>query len=416
MTFNINEIMDILPHRYPFLLIDRVLEATTNRAVGIKNTTINEQYFQGHFPGHPVMPGVLIIEAMAQLSGIILLNTPASKGKIAYFAAINDARFRKPVIPGDQIRFEVEIQKIKGPIAKTTGKAFVDGNLVAEADMTFSLVNSLIETLIDPTARIHPNAVIGKDVRIGANAFIGEGVTLGNNVTIEANVVIEKWTSIGENTQIRYGSIIGNATQDKKHKGEKSFVVIGKNCDIREYVTINRASIQNATTIIGDNCLLLTMVHIAHDCVLGNNIVISNAAQIAGHVTMENKVIIGGMAGITQFSRIGTMAMVGGYSKVNQDVPPYMLIEGNPACIRSMNIIGLERNEVSKADQRNLKEAYKALFRSSMNTSQAIEKIKKELKIDSAEVNHLIEFLQAETKNGIMKRGNKDTSESDSES
>jgi UDP-N-acetylglucosamine acyltransferase len=131
---------------------------------------------------------------------------------------------------------------------------------------------------------------------------------------------------------------------------------------------------------------------------------------------MENKVIIGGMAGITQFSRIGTMAMVGGYSKVNQDVPPYMLIEGNPACIRSMNIIGLERNEVSKADQRNLKEAYKALFRSSMNTSQAIEKIKKELKIDSAEVNHLIEFLQAETKNGIMKRGNKDTSESDSES
>ncbi len=416
MTFNINEIMNILPHRYPFLLIDRVLEANETRAVAIKNTTINEAYFQGHFPGQPVMPGVLIIEAMAQLSGIILLNTPATKGKIAYFASINDARFKRPVTPGDQIRFEVEIQKIRGPVAKSSGKAFVDGNLVAETEMTFSLVNSQLETLIDPSAKIHPNAVIGKDVKIGPNAYIGEGVVLGNNVTIEANVVIEKWTTIGENTHVHYGAIIGNSTQDKKfNKTDKSFVIIGKNCDIREYVTINRATIKDEATIIGDNCLLLTMVHIGHDCKLGNNIVMSNAVQVAGHVQIEDKAILGGMAGITQFCRIGTMAMVGGYSKVNQDVPPYMLVEGNPACIRSMNIIGLERNDVSKQNQRDMKEAYKALFRSSMNTSQAIEKIEKELKIDSHEVNHLISFLQAESKNGIMKRGNKDTSESDSE-
>lgn len=416
MILNINEIMDILPHRYPFLLIDRVLEVQQNRAIGIKNTTINEHFFQGHFPTHPVMPGVLIIEAMAQLAGIIMLNNPESKGKIAYFAAISDARFRKPVVPGDQIRFEVDILKVKGPVGKTSGKAFVDGNLVAEAEMTFSLVNSLLETLIDPSAKIHPNAILGKDVRIGPHAYIGEGVVIGNNVTIEANVVIEKWTTVGENTHIRYGSIIGNATQDKKYKGEKSFVEIGKNCDIREYVTINRATVQNGATIIGDNCLLLTMVHIAHDCVLGKNIIISNAAQIAGHVMIENNVVIGGMAGITQFSRIGTMAMIGGYSKVNQDVPPYMLVEGNPACIRSLNVIGLERNEVTKPNIRNLKEAYKALFRSSMNTSQAIEKIQKELKIDSTEVTHLISFVQGETKNGIMKRGNKDSSETEADS
>ncbi|MDD4527701.1 MAG: acyl-ACP--UDP-N-acetylglucosamine O-acyltransferase [Candidatus Margulisbacteria bacterium] len=415
MTLNINEIMDILPHRYPFLLIDRVLEATENRAVGIKNITINEAFFQGHFPGHPIMPGVLIIEAMAQLSGIVLLNTPSTKGKIAYFAAISDARFKRPVTPGDQIRFEVEIKKIKGPIAKTSGKAFVDGNLVAETEMTFSLVSSLLETLIDPTAKIHPNAVLGKDVKIGPHAYIGEGVILKNNVTIEANVVVEQWTTIGENTHVHYGAIIGNSTQDKKfNKTDKSYVTIGKNCDIREYVTINRATIQNGATKIGDNCLLLTMVHIGHDCVLGNDIVMSNAVQVAGHVQIENRAIIGGMAGITQFCRIGTMAMVGGYSKVNQDVPPYMLVEGNPACIRSMNIIGLERNDVSKQNQRDMKEAYKALFRSNMNTSQAIEKIKNELKINSTEVNHLISFLQAESKSGIMKRGNKDSSETES--
>ncbi|MDD5457733.1 MAG: acyl-ACP--UDP-N-acetylglucosamine O-acyltransferase, partial [Candidatus Margulisbacteria bacterium] len=344
---DINEIMECLPHRYPFLLVDRVLEFEYGkRAVGIKNVTLNEPFFQGHFPGHPVMPGVLIIEAMAQLSGIILLSFPELKGKMAYFAAMENVRFRKPVVPGDQIRMEVDLYKVKGPVGKTMGKAFVDGKIVAEAEMTFSMADSQVEKYIDSTAKIHPNAEIGKGVKIGPHAYIGEGVKLSNGVIIEANVVIEKWTTIGENTHIHYGAIIGNTTQDKKFKNEKSYVEIGARNDIREYVTINRATAKDGKTIIGNDNLLLTNVHIGHDCVLGNNIIISNAVQVAGHIHIENNVNIGGMAGITQFSRIGKMAMIGGYSKVNQDVPPFMLVEGNPAIIRTLNTIGMERNNV----------------------------------------------------------------------
>ncbi len=403
--FDINRIMEILPHRYPFLLVDKIIEFEYGkRAVGIKNVTINEQFFQGHFPGHPVMPGVLIVEALAQISGIIMLNFPDMKGKIAYFAAMESVRFRRPVVPGDQLRLEVDLLKAKGPVGKTLGRAFVDGMVVAEAEMTFSLADAQVEALIDPTAKIHPSAQIGKDVQIGPHAFIGEGVKLGNGVIIEANVVIEKWTSIGDDTHIHYGAIIGNTTQDKKFKGERSYVEIGARNDIREYVTINRATSKDGKTIIGNDNLLLTNVHIAHDCVLGSGIVISNAAQIAGHVIIEDKVVFGGMGGATQFCRIGKMAFVGGYTKVNQDVAPFTLIEGNPAVMRTLNIVALERNNVSKESQRAIRKAYRMLFRSDLNMSQAIIQVQKEVE-QTEEVKHLLGFLQAESKNGIMRRG-----------
>ncbi len=401
--YDINQIMEILPHRYPFLMVDRVIEFEAGkRVVGLKNVSMNESFFQGHFPGHPVMPGVLMVEALAQLSGIILLSFPETKGKIAYFASIENVRFRKTVAPGDQLRLEVDLYKRKGAVGKTIGKAYVDGKVVVEAQMTFSLADMQMEVKIDPTAKIHPNAQIGKDVQIGPHAYIGEGVKLGNGVIVEANVVIEKWTTIGEDTHIHYGSIIGNTTQDKKFKGEKSYVEIGARNDIREYVTINRATEKGGKTVIGNDNLLLTMVHIAHDCQLGNKIVISNAVQVAGHVTIGDNAVLGGMAGITQFCRIGKLAMVGGYSKVNQDVPPFMLIEGNPAAIRTLNVVGLERNGVSKESQKAVKEAYRILFRSKMNLTQALEKI---ADIDiTPEVRYLIDFLKAESKTGIMRR------------
>lgn len=140
-NLDINTIQKILPHRYPFLLVDRIIEIGGNRVVGIKNVTINEHFFQGHFPGHPIMPGVLIIEAMAQVGGVGALSLKANIGKLAYFLSIDSARFRKPVVPGDVLRLEVELLKAKLNIMKTHGVAKVDGEVVAEADMMFAFVN-----------------------------------------------------------------------------------------------------------------------------------------------------------------------------------------------------------------------------------------------------------------------------------
>lgn len=138
---DINTIQNILPHRYPFLLVDKIVEIVGSKVIGIKNVTINEPFFQGHFPGHPIMPGVLIIEAMAQTGGVGALNVKANIGKLAYFLSIDNARFRKPVVPGDVLRMEVDLLKAKLNIMKTHGVAKVDGEVVAEADMMFAFVN-----------------------------------------------------------------------------------------------------------------------------------------------------------------------------------------------------------------------------------------------------------------------------------
>lgn len=136
---DINEIQKILPHRYPFLLVDKILEVGDDKIVGLKNVTVNEPFFQGHFPGHPVMPGVLIVEAMAQVGAVWILGKPEYQGKIAFFARIDNVRFRQEVFPGDQLKMEVEVIKVRGKIGKAAGKAFVDGNLVAEAEFTFAI-------------------------------------------------------------------------------------------------------------------------------------------------------------------------------------------------------------------------------------------------------------------------------------
>ena len=138
---DINAIQKIIPHRYPFLLVDRILEIAGNKVIGIKNVTINEPFFQGHFPGYPIMPGVLIIEAMAQVGGVGALNIKANIGKLAYFLSIDNARFRKPVVPGDVLRIEIDLLKAKLNIMKTHGVAKVDNEVVAEADMIFAFVN-----------------------------------------------------------------------------------------------------------------------------------------------------------------------------------------------------------------------------------------------------------------------------------
>lgn len=246
---------------------------------------------------------------------------------------------------------------------------------------------------IHETAVIYPGARLGRDVEVGPYSVIGENVFIGDGTKIGAHVVIEGWTTIGRECQIHHGAVVGNAPQDLKFKGEKTFVYIGDNSILREFVTVNRATGEGEETRIGSNCLLMGTVHIAHNCVLGNNVVISNHAGLAGHVVVEDRAIISGLSGVHQFVKIGRNAMIGGASKVVQDVPPYVIADGRPARVCGLNSVGIARAGLSDDVRKNLKRAYRMLYRSGMKLSEAIAAMEQEL--DSSEpVDHLLRFLR----------------------
>jgi len=410
VDIDVNQIMKVLPHRYPMLLIDRIVEVEgTQKIVAIKNVTANEAFFQGHFPGNPIMPGVLLVEAMAQAGAYGILSLPQNQGKGVLFAGIDSVRFRKPVIPGDQVRIEVKYLKGKGVLAKMHGIAKVNGAVVCEGDLMCTVSPSAsirpenASEGIHGTAVIHPTAKIGQNVRIGAYTVIGPDVVIGNNTEIDSNVLIAKYTAIGSNCKILHGTTIGTAPQDFKYKGEKNSVTIGDNTIIREFCTIHLPTGEGKVTSIGSNCMLMTNVHIPHNARIGNNVIISSFVGLAGHAEVGDFVIIGGMTGIHQFVRIGKMAMIGGSSRISQDVPPFMLAEGNPAQVKALNSVGLQRRGVPFEAQVELKKAFKILYKSHHNLSQAVNELRKHCKpVD--EIKYLLEFLEKETDRGILKR------------
>ena len=421
MQLDVKQIQEILPHRYPFLMVDRIIELEPGvKAVAIKNVTINEEIFNGHFPGEPVLPGVLMVEAMAQIGGIVALSASEdNKGKLAFFASIDNVRFRKPVVPGDQVRFEVETLKLKGSVAKMQGKGYVDGQLVVEAIVMFSLVKTnqpqaqnqsatselkTQDSNIHSTASIHPNAKLGNNVKIGQYAIIGENVELGDNVIVDAHAVI-KHAKIATDCHIHYGAIIGDDPQDISFKNEDSIVSIGEGTEIREYVTIHRATGSGNATQIGSNCLVCATAHVAHNCKIGNKVVIVSQTQIAGHVQVGDNAVIAGMVGIAQHVRIGKMAMVGGYSRIVQDVPPFMLVEGSPAFIHGINIVGLQRNNIPSKSITEIKQLFKLIYRSKLNIKQALDEfVKKETKKGlSSEVTEIVDFIKT-SKKGVSKK------------
>ncbi len=407
------EIAQILPHRFPFQLVDRIIDFDEEKSViALKNVSVNEPYFQGHFPDNPVMPGVLILEALAQAGGYVLLRNSDFAGRFPYFAAMEKVKFRKPVTPGDQLRLEMEVIKTKKNFVKMSGKALVDGMVVAEGIFLFTLAHEPSRPQIDGTSSVHRTAILGKNVVIGPNTIIGEHVHIGDNTRIEANCFLEKWTRIGEDCNVHFGSVIGSAAQDMKYKGEKSYVEIGDRCEIREYVTINRATGKDTVTKIGSDNIFLTHVHVAHNCQLGNNIIVANMTNIAGHTIIEDKVVIGGMTGIHQFVRIGKGAMVGAYTRLPQDVPPYMLCEGNPAIIRGLNLIGLRRGGASKEAIQEIKTVYKKMYRSDLNTSQALKEVEG-IELTTDESLHLQNFLQEDSDRGITKKNNQESKPQD---
>nr|WP_242026892.1 acyl-ACP--UDP-N-acetylglucosamine O-acyltransferase [Phormidium tenue] len=252
-----------------------------------------------------------------------------------------------------------------------------------------------LTTLIHPTAVVHEGAKVHPSVKIGPYAVIGEQVSIGPGTEIGAHAIIDGDTTIGSQNRIFPGAAIGLESQDLKYDGSMSRVVIGDNNLIREYVTINRATDAGAVTLVGSNCLLMAYSHVAHNCVVEDHVILANSVALAGHVYVESGARISGMVGVHQFVRVGRLVMIGGLSRIDRDVPPFTLVNGNPAEVRGLNQIGLQRAGLTADPQayRELKQAYRLVYRSGVSLSEAVSKLNQDESNDL--VRHFSEFLRA---------------------
>ena len=252
---------------------------------------------------------------------------------------------------------------------------------------------------IHPTAVVHPGARLGAGTVVGPYCVIGEHVVLGEECRLHSHVVIDGHTELGRGNQLFPFTSIGLQTQDLKWKGGLTRTRIGDNNTFRESVTVNSATGDGEITTVGSNNHILAYSHIAHNVTLGDHVIMSNVATLAGHVTVEDHAVVGGLAAVHQFCRIGRLSIIGGCSKVVQDVPPFMMADGNPARTRTVNKVGLERRGVGGETLAALKLAYRILFREGLNISNAVERIKSTVP-DLPEVAHLISFIE-KTERGI---------------
>lgn len=254
---------------------------------------------------------------------------------------------------------------------------------------------------IHPTAIISPDAEIAADAEIGAFAIVGEGCTIGSGCVIAPRATLERNVTLGRAVKVGIGTILGGAPQDLKYAGEETTVEIGDDTVIREYATINRGTSHSFKTTVGKNCLLMSYVHIGHDCRIGDSVILSNVVQLAGHVTIEDRAILSGLSAVHQFARIGRQSFIGGMSRVSKDIPPFLKAVGNPVKLYGLNTIGLQRSGMDEETILELKRAYRLLFRSDLNVTQAIERVQTEIE-PLPEVKELIRFLEASERGVVI--------------
>lgn len=405
-----NNILDLIPQRPPFLMVDKIIDIEQEKhIITLKNLSQNEAFFTGNIPDNPVMPETLLIESMTQSALALVLSKQDLSGRTSQLTHIEKTEFLGQAYPGDQLRIEVGQTATKKEHLHFAGKILVDGTLICRANFSFTLSAIPSKPKIHPTASVHPSAILGKDVAIGPYTIVSENVIIGDRTTLKAHVYIDKWTKIGEDNHINFGTVIGSEAQDHKYSGEESWVTIGDRNEIREYVTINRATGEGEKTQIGSDSMLMTNVHIGHNCIVEDRVTMANAIHVAGHVKIEEDAIIGGLTGIHQFCKIGKGSMIGGYARVSQDIPPFMICEGNPAYVRGINAIGLRRSDSTPEEIKSIKEAYKFLYRSGLNLKQALKEIP--FNTDHPKLIHLINFLKEDTSRGISKKQEAPTQE-----
>ena len=254
--------------------------------------------------------------------------------------------------------------------------------------------------MIDASARIHPEAVIGPRTRIGEFCVIEQDVVIGTDCVIEPYVFIKRWTTLGNGNEISAGTVLGTDPLDKNFQDERSYLRIGNGNKIREHYTISRGTRPESVTTIGDGNYIMTSGHIAHNCTIGNNTVIASCALVAGYVEVEDQAFISGGVVIHQFSKIGRLAMIGGNTRVNMDVPPFLLCSGFDVKAKGLNIVGLKRAGFTLQQVGLLKKAYQVLYRSGLRLEEALEKIEAELADENTQ--HLAAFIR-NSKRGICR-------------
>jgi len=256
-------------------------------------------------------------------------------------------------------------------------------------------------------ARIHPTAIIdstahvGQTTQIGPYCIIGPNVTLGEGCRLHSHVVIAGPTVIGDGNEFYPFTSIGQRSQDLKYEAEPTHLEIGANNTFREFTTVHRATAPGGVTRVGSHGNFLAYAHIAHDCVVGDHVIFSNNGTLAGHVVVGDHAVIGGLSGVHQFCRIGAHAIVGGCTKIVQDVPPFLIADGNPAEVRGVNHVGLERRGFPTESIRELREAYKVIYRSNLNTTQGLETLRSQFP-SSDLVTHLADFIST-SERGIVR-------------
>ena len=416
---NISESIDRLCYRYPSALVDAVTEHEPGkRLVAVKNVTVNEDFFQGHFPGTPLMPGVLMIETLAQVATLLLVQGPDGKPSgHAYLRGVDDAKFRRQVVPGDRLRLEVTLGARRSKLARAHAVASIGEAIVAEAELVMALVpDRYVDqrdqqdqraewpgVTIDSSAIVHEGAQIGAGSVVGPHAIIGEHVRIGRDCRIGASSIVDGWTEIGDGNQIFPFASIGLIPQDLKFRGEKTTLTIGHRNVFREFVTIHRGTAGGGgTTDIGNNNVFMAYAHVAHDCHIGNSTIFGNAATLGGHVTVEDFATISAFSGVHQFCRVGQHAFIGGYSVVTKDALPYAKTVGNRARIYGINTIGLERRKFSKDSISQLRRAFRYLLHS--NTSRALAQIDRDSTLGCDEVQYLVHFIRSSSRGVGLRR------------
>lgn len=255
--------------------------------------------------------------------------------------------------------------------------------------------------VVHPTAIISSRAQLGASVEVGPFAIIGDGCEVGDGCIISARATLDRDVKLAAGVKIGIGSVIGGPPQDLKYAGEPTTVEIGEGTVVREYSTINRGTSQSFKTTVGSHCLLMSYVHLAHDCHIGSGVIIANGVQLAGHVTVDDKATISGLSAVHQFVRIGRYSFIGGCSRVSKDIPPFLKAVGNPVKLYGLNSIGLQRNGFSEEVVRELKRAYRLFFRSDLNLTQAMQRAEADLE-QFPEVAELVRFVDASERGVVI--------------